>query len=229
MKIKKSIILIVLFFLVMTTDTYPYKFDFVTVSDIVKKVKKKFGELESYQASFTITSEKLGKKKMHNGLVQYKSSDRLLMRFYNPPGQKIISDGKMMWIYIPSLNVVAEQDLKSNSGIFSSNTKSGLNRLFSKYHYKFDSKSQPEVQKDGSKMYTLYLKQKESRSGYRYLRLWVSEDYLITRAKGETSSGKKIEIQFRNIKTNVDIPNGIFKFSIPAQARVIKNPMISEE
>jgi outer membrane lipoprotein carrier protein len=229
MKIKKSIIIITLFLFVMTTDTYPYKFDFVTVSDIVKKVKKRFGELESYQASFTITSEKMGKKKVHSGLVQYKSSDRLLMRFYSPPGQKIISDGKMMWIYIPSLNVVAEQDLKANPGIFSSNTKSGLKRLFSKYHYKFDSKKQPEAQKDGSKMYTLYLKQKESRSGYRYMRLWVSEDFLITRAKGETSSGKKIEIQFRNIKTNIDIPNGTFKFSIPARARVIKNPMISEE
>jgi outer membrane lipoprotein-sorting protein len=229
MKIKINIIAITLSLFVMSGDIYPYKFDFVTVSDIVKKVKKKFGELESYQASFTITSEKMGKKKVHNGLVQYKSSDRLLMRFYNPPGQKIISDGKMIWIYIPSLNVVAEQDLKSNPGLFSSNTKSGLNRLFSKYHYKFDSKTQPEVQKDGSKMYTLYLKQKESRSGYRYLRLWISEEYLITRAEGETSSGKKIEIRFRNIKTNVDIPNGKFKFSIPARARVIKNPMISEE
>ncbi len=229
MKIKKSILLVTLFFLVTTSPIYPYKFDFVTVSNIVTKVKNKFAELQSYQASFTITSEKMGKKKVQNGLVQYKSSDRLLMRFYNPPGQKIISNGKMMWIYIPSLNVVAEQDLKSNPGLFSSNTKSGLNRLFSKYHYKFDSKKQPEVQEDGSKMYTLYLKQKESRSGYRYLRIWVSEEYLITRAKGETSSGKKVEIVFRNIKTNIDIPNGIFKFSIPAQARVIKNPMISEE
>jgi len=30
-------------------------------------------------------------------------------------------------------------------------------------------------------------------------------------------------------RTDIDLPNGIFKFNIPASARLIKNPMISEE
>jgi outer membrane lipoprotein-sorting protein len=38
-----------------------------------------------------------------------------------------------------------------------------------------------------------------------------------------------LRITLSDIKTNVDLPNGIFKFDIPATARVIKNPMISEE
>jgi outer membrane lipoprotein carrier protein len=206
-----------------------YKFDFITVSDIVKKVQSRFGELNSYQANFTIVSEKMGKKTRQKGQIKYKSRDRLSIDFYQPYGQKIVSDGKMMWIYIPSMNVVAEQDLKSDSGLFSAGTKTGLNRLFRKYHYRFAGKEQPEVQKNGDKYYTLVLKQKESRSGYRTLKLWVSEDFIITRAQGETSSGKKVDIEFSNIKTDVDLPNGIFKFDIPSRARVIKNPMITEE
>ncbi len=220
---------LVIMVLMFTSDVNAYKFDFVTVTDIVNKVKKKFGEIDSYEANFVIVSEKMGKKTQNNGDIKYKATDKLLMNFYNPPGQKIVANGKMMWIYIPALNVVAEQDLKSDTSIFSSGTKMGLKRLFSKYHYKFDSKTQPEPQKDGTKMYTLLLNQKESRSGFRTLKLWISEDFFITKAMGTTSSGKKVEISFSQIRTNVDLSNGLFKFSIPSMARVIKNPLISEE
>jgi len=212
--------------------TFPgnaYQFDFVTVGDIVQKVKQKFGSLQSYQADFTVVSLKTGKMKAQSGTIKYKSSDKLLIEFQQPFGQRIVSNGKTMWIYVPSMNVVAEQNLKSDTGLFSSNTKSGLTRLFSKYHYRFASKEEPEVDSDGRKFYTLHLKQRESRSGFRTLQLWISEDYFITKAKGETSTGKVIEITFSNIRTNINFPASMFRFDVPARARKIVNPMISEE
>ncbi len=221
-----SVALLSIFF---AGNSFAYKFDFVTVSDIVKKIKAKYGALESYQANFTIISKKMGKSKTQRGTLRFKSPSKLLMDFYQPSRQKIVSNGKMMWIYIPSMNVVAEQDLKSDSGLFTAASKKGLRRLFSKYHYRFASKNQPEEQKDGQKMYTLVLKQKESRSGYREIKLWVSTDFLIKRALGKTSSGKTVDILLSNIKTGLNLSNGIFKFTVPARARVIKNPMISQE
>jgi len=229
-KIKKyfltaSIILLSMF----AVNAFAYKFDFITVSDVVNNIKKNYSKLGSYQANFNIVSDKGGKKVTQTGVLRFKSSDKLIMEFIQPSRQKIVSDGKMMWIYIPSMNVVAEQDLMSDSGLFASGSEAGLNRLFSKYHYRFASKDEPETMKDGSKMYTLVLKQKESRGGYKTINLWISESYFIQKAEGFTSSGKKVEISLSDIKTNVDLPNGIFKFDIPATARVIKNPMISEE
>ncbi len=215
--------------LVAATGLWAFKFDFVTVSDVVGNIRKSFGKIESYQANFTILSEKLGKTIRRTGIIKYKASNRLHIEFTQPQGQKIVSNGKMMWIYIPSMNVVAEQDLDSGSGIFASGTSSGLNWLFSKYHYRFASKEQPETQSDGSKFYTLILKQKESRSGYRRMKLWVDGNYFIVRAEGETSTGKKIDINFTGLKTNIDLPNSLFRFDIPARARVLKNPMITEE
>jgi outer membrane lipoprotein carrier protein len=209
---------------------FAIKFDFTTVSDVVKNVKKRYGDIECYSADFRITSDKGGRKSVQQGAVKSKTPDKLMVEFSVPAGQKIVANEKTMWIYMPSLNVVAEQDLNNeNASLFSSGTKSGLNRLFSKYHYKFDSKDQPSEGSDGKKYYTLYLKQRESRSGYRSIKLWVTEDYLIKKAFGETSNGKKVEIEFTNIKTNVNFANGIFKFDTPSQARVIKNPMMAEE
>jgi outer membrane lipoprotein carrier protein len=206
-----------------------FRFDFTTVSDIVDRIRKRFSKIESYQAYFTIVSQKAGRTRRQAGIIRYKAGNRLCIDFSQPQGQKIVSNGRMMWIYIPSMNVVAEQDLDSDTGIFSAGTKSGLNWLFSKYHYRFDSRDQPSVQADGTKKYTLFLKQKESRRGFRNLKLWVTEKYFIVRAKGETSSGKTIDIAFSNIKINVGMQNSIFRFEIPPRARVIKNPMMSEE
>jgi chaperone LolA len=228
----KNKILLIIFLLVFSVifsfEADAYKFDFLTVGDVVKEIQASFGKLASYQASFTITTTKSGKKSVQNGTVKYKASDKLLIEFYNPAGQKIISDGKTMWIYIPSMNVVAEQDLKSDGGMLAT-TSSGLKRLFSKYHYKFDGKEQPEPQKEGEPLYTLQLKQKESRSGYRSMKLWVNKDYMIVKSLGETSSGKTVEISFNNIKKDINFQNGIFRFEIPQRVRTIKNPMVSEE
>jgi outer membrane lipoprotein carrier protein len=215
--------------LIAAPGAYAFKFDFTTVSDIVDNIKKNFGKIDSYQANFSIVSEKTGKTVRQTGTIKYKAHNKLSIEFSQPFGQKIISNGKTMWIYIPSMNVVAEQDLDSEAGIFSPGTKNGLNWLFSKYHYRFASKDQPEEQDDGTKRYTLILKQKESRSGFRKMKLWANERYFIVRAQGETSTGKKVDMTFTDIKTNVSLPNGIFKMDIPARARVIKNPMISEE
>ena len=190
---------LIIVFVIDNSETYAYKFEFVTVSDVVKNIKKRFSELDSYQADFKLVSEKYNEKMHQNGRVKYKASNKMIMQFRNPYGQKIVSNGKTMWIYIPSMNVVVEQDLKhEDSSLFSTNTRSGLRRLFSKYHYKFASKKQPEEQSDGSKKYTLFLKQRESRSGFRTLKLWVSEDYFITKAYGESSTGKKVKIEFKN-------------------------------
>ena len=229
-KIKKySIAASILMLIFFSANTFAYKFDFITVSDVVNETKKKYSSLKSYQANFTIISDKGGKKITQTGVLKFKSSDKLLMEFSSPSRQKLVSNGQTMWIYIPSMNVVAEQDLTSESGLFTSGSEAGLNRLFSKYHYRFASKEEPETMRDGSKQYTLVLKQKETRGGYKTINLWISEDYFIQRAEGLTSSGKKIEITLSDIKTDVDLPNSLFKFDIPGSARIIKNPMLSEE
>ena len=205
---------------------YSYKFDFVTVNDIVKQIKKTFADIESYQANFVMVSDRMGKRQNQSGTIWYMAPHYLRIDFDVPYGQKIVSDGKQVWIYIPSINVVAEQDL--NSSMFAIGTGSGLNRLFSKYHYKFDGKEQPRVE-NNNKYYVLFLKRKETRSGFRTIKLWVNEQYFITKAAGETANGKNITIEIKNINTKIDLKKGFFKYDPPSNARIIKNPMLAEE
>jgi len=230
---KNKILLItftLIFSVIFGLEANAYRFDFVTVGDVVRQTQAAFGELKSYQANFTITSTRGGRRTVQNGIVRYKAPDKLAVEFSNPAGQRIVSDGKTMWIHIPSLNVVAEQDLRAGSdNIATAATPSGLRRLFSRYHYRFAGKEQPEPQKTGDPLYTLQLRQRETRSGYRSMQLWINKDYMIVKAVGETSTGKTVEIALNNIRTNVDFQNAIFRFDNPQRARIIKNPMVSED
>ncbi|MFW5808239.1 MAG: outer membrane lipoprotein chaperone LolA [Spirochaetota bacterium] len=225
----KRLIVIVLAVLA-AGSVFAQDFEFVTVSDVVKEVKERFADVESYSASFTIRSTKGSDSTVQSGTVRSLKPNMLRVDYTSPTSQKVVSNGERMWIYIPSLNVVAEQDLKEdNTTTFSTSSAVGLKRLFRKYHYKFASKDQPKRLEDGKNYYTLDLKQKERRSGYKTLRLWVNEDYLITRAEGETSSGKTVVIEFSNINLSANLNKSMFTFEVPSNARTIKNPMISEE
>ncbi len=208
-----------------------YRFEFETVSDVVRRTKDEFSKVKSYSADFSISTKKGSVATVQKGTLKSLRPNYLIIDFSEPQRQRIVSDGKMMWIYIPSMNVVAEQDLKDDSGtVFSPGSYVGLKRLFAKYHYKFSSKTQPETAADGKQYYTLSLSQKESRSGYKTIKLWIAKDnYMIMRAEGETAAGKLVDITFSNISTSGNYSKGMFKMDIPSGAKVIKNPMISEE
>lgn len=206
------------------------KFTFVTVKDVVEEIQNNYSSFKCMSADFIIESEKGGKKTVRNGSLKSMTPNYLLVDFSNPRGQKIVSDGDVMWMYIPSLNVVAEQDLKDDEkGLFSSNSSSGLQRLFKKYHYRFAQKEQPSSDSDGKKYYTIMLQQKESRSGFKTIKIWVDDTYFVRKAEGVTSSGKTVRMIFSNIDTKKEFQKGIFKMDKPASARIIKNPMLSEE
>lgn len=209
-----------------------YRFEFETVSDVVRKTKEEFSKIKSYSADFSIVTKKGNSTTVQKGTLKSLRPNYLMIHFSEPHNQRIVSDGKMMWIHIPSMNVVAEQDLKEDESgtVFSPGSYVGLKRLFAKYHYKFASKTQPEKAEDGKEYYTLSLSQKESRSGYKTIKLWIAkENYMIMRAEGETAGGKNVDISFSNISTSGNFSKGMFKMEIPSNAKVIKNPMISEE
>ena len=58
-KIKKYFLAtFVILFSFFAVNAFAYKFDFVTVSDVVNNIKKNYSNLESYQANFSIVSDK---------------------------------------------------------------------------------------------------------------------------------------------------------------------------
>jgi outer membrane lipoprotein-sorting protein len=206
-------------------------------SEVVKQIRNRFEGVKSYTSEFKIVTEEGKSSRTLTGTCLYKKPGKIRYNFNNPEGDVIVSDGKFLWIYIKKLGAVGKQDLeldkKNTSGpVFTTNSPEGLNRLFRKYHYKFDSTVQPRVidEKDPTEYFVLDLEQREKIGGFEKMTLYVdSKTYMVRRATGYDGRGKKTNIVFSNMDINRDIEDGLFNFHISGNAKIVNNPLVSAE
>ena len=200
-------------------------------NDIVKRMKKNFKTLETYKANFNITTTEGKKVKRSKGVAYYKKGGKLNLTFTSPYGDKIISNGSKMWVYIRSMNAVGEQKLKTKNkktGIQTAISYEGMVSLFRRYHYRFDTIKQPRLVNNQSQ-YVLELKEKTTSGGFKSMKVFVGgSNYLINKIIAKTESGKTVIMQYSNIKKNINLADKLFVFKPKGKMRILKNPLTSE-
>lgn len=233
---RKCIILIFIIIFFNGNHLFSQPHNWNSPSEVVKKIKKKYSNIENYTAEFIIETEQNKKINTMKGTCSYKSPGKVRYDFTEPEGDIVVSNGKFLWIYLKKIQAVGKQDLsinKENSSgkpIFTSTTPHGLNRLFRKYHYKFESIEQPQkIEDDKNSYFVLSLEQREKIGGFEHITLYVdSKSYLIKRAIAKDSRGKKTTIVFSNMELNTDMEDGIFNYRISGNVKIINNPLVSD-
>ncbi|NBU96866.1 MAG: outer membrane lipoprotein carrier protein LolA [Spirochaetia bacterium] len=203
-------------------------------SEVVKKIKKRYSELKSYTSEFTITINNNKKTSQMKGSCLYKTPGKIRYDFTNPEGDTIVSDGKTLWIYIKKIGAVGKQDLEisknntSGEPIFQANSIPGLNRIFRKYHYKFDSINQPQKLEDGKEYFVLSLEQREKIGGFENMTLYVNaSDYIVYKAIGKDARGKETILEYSKFNPDTEVEDGIFNYHISGNAKIVNNPLVS--
>jgi outer membrane lipoprotein carrier protein len=226
----KSIFLLLL----LPFTLYSQAHNWNSPSEVVKKIKKKYSEIKTLSADFTINNTINKKNTTLTGKCKFKNPGKIKYEFSQPEGDVIVSDGKTLWIYIKKIGAVGKQDLeiqKDNSSgepIFQTNSISGLNRLFRKYHYKFNSINQPQKGDNGKNYFVLALEQREKIGGFETMTLYVdSENYLIYKAIGKDSRGKETILEYSKVALNSEMEDGEFNYHISGNAKIVNNPLVS--
>ncbi|MDH5656336.1 MAG: outer membrane lipoprotein carrier protein LolA [Spirochaetia bacterium] len=203
-------------------------------ADVARKVKHKFEDLDTYTANFQIESTDGSSRKNMSGKLFFKQPGKIRFDFSAPAGDLIVSDGKILWIYIHKLRAVGKQDLtldkktQDNSKIFLATPGPGISRLFSKYHYRFDTTEQPRAI-DGGMYFVMDLTQRVKVGGFENIKLFIdSETYLIKKAVGTDNLSRKTTIVFSNQKINPSIEGKLFQYKPEETTRVVLNPLVDE-
>ncbi|MBN1898131.1 MAG: outer membrane lipoprotein carrier protein LolA [Spirochaetes bacterium] len=197
-----------------------------TVQDIVDKMVKKFESIKTFVANFGIKAVVEGNLKKSSGEIKYRRPDTFIMIYKWPKDQIIFSDGKLLKIYIPELNVVGEQRLETQyRSTFFISGKTSLYYLRSKYNFSFAKSNKPIMIGD-MPYYVLKLEPKESLSEFKEIKLWVSKYWLIVKAEAETIGGTTITISFNQIKINKNLTEHEFEFNLPVNTQAIINPLL---
>lgn len=205
--------------------------EFPSHSEVARKVMSVYSEMKTYKAEFTIEPDS-GRKM--TGTAYYQNPGKLNFDFSRPGGDRMVSDGKTLWIYISRLNIAGKQDLtleaKDEKGkpIFSVMPGAGLNRLFRKYHYRFDSQTQPRSI-DGKETYVLDLVQKEKIGGFETMVLYIdAESYLVRKSVATDGRGRKTAVSFQNPVINPPLDGTLFQYRPEDNTRIVSNPLVEK-
>jgi len=192
-----------------------------TGQEVLGEIQKRYEKTSDSEADFL--QEYLGKMMKGGpkgeGKVYFKKKG--MMRWdYNVPNQKIISDGQSFWFYRPDDNQVmvseVSKDFLERTPLAFLAGEGDLRRDFNLLDFN-ESVSPREDH------YVVELAPKEPQAGLSRLRLTVDKKtYQVVQADVIDAMGNVTRTRFLNIKTDLNLPDSFFQFTIPPGAEVLK-------
>jgi len=206
--------------MVMNLILLPMTFG-ATGQEVLGEIQSRYEKTSDSEANFL--QEYFGKMMKGGpkgeGKVYFKKKG--MMRWdYKVPNQKIISNGQSLWFYRPDDNQVMVSDVSKD---FLEKTplaflagEGDLRRDFNLLNFN-ESVSPKEDH------YVVELTPKDPQVGLTKLSLTVDKKtYHILQADVIDTMGNVTRTRFLDIKTNVNLPDSLFHFTIPPGAEVIK-------
>jgi outer membrane lipoprotein-sorting protein len=188
---------------------------------IVEAAAERYRDLATFCADFAqvVENEILGETTRSRGELCQARPDRFEMRFTDPEGDRVVADGRHVWVYFPSTDPgqVFQGDLGAAGGRFDLHQEflgDPGRRYASTYEGMEDVSGRPA--------HVLALEPLVA-SPYLRARIWVdAEDHLIRRAEIVEDEGFTRTLELSAIRLNPEIPAERFEFELPPGVHVIR-------
>ncbi|HSL71987.1 MAG TPA: outer membrane lipoprotein carrier protein LolA, partial [Longimicrobiales bacterium] len=187
---------------------------------VLRQAAAAYANLRSLRADFVQSQENplLGKRTESRGTISQRRPDRFLMKFSQPAGDVVVSDGEYFWIYYPSVD--RKQVLRTRAA-----AAGGLDlqaqfigdptRRFTYTHHGRDV-----VGGRTAEVFTLVPKEP---AGYRALKVWLDQrDGLARQFELTNDNGVMQRFELSNLELNPVLSDALFRFVPPADARIVE-------
>src|SRR3989454_9841983 len=117
-----------------------------TLDDIVRDVEASYARMTDLRAEFTQTAfnKSLNQTIPAQGTVYLKKGGKLRWEYTEPTAQEIVSDGKKLWVYTPTLNQANVGDAPAALAGPAGSFLAGLGRLRAEVTVRFLNPAQPK-------------------------------------------------------------------------------------
>lgn len=187
----------------------------LTLDDVVRGLEGAYGKMNDLKAEFTQTAfnKSLNQSIPAQGTVYLKKGGKLRWEYSDPTPQEIVSDGKTLWVYTPTLSQVnvgpAPEALSGPAGSF----LSGLGKLREHFAVRFLNPAAPR-DKEGN--VALDLTPKQSLPTMTRLILSVDpKSWEARRAVIYDQFENTVTMQFSKITVNTGLADKLFTFVAP--------------
>ncbi|MGQ0563251.1 MAG: outer-membrane lipoprotein carrier protein LolA [Gemmatimonadota bacterium] len=191
---------------------------------VLRRASNAYTSLKSLKADFTQKRDNplLGSTRISRGTLYQKRPDRFLMKFSEPAGDVIVSDGRYFWLYYPSadkrqvIRAPAQTGAAGGVDLQAQFLGDPLTRFTHTYHGRETI--------DGRVTHVLTMVPRQN-AGYRSLKVWIDDrDALVRRFVLTENNGLVQEFTLSGLVVNPALSNDLFRFTPPANANIIDNP-----
>jgi outer membrane lipoprotein carrier protein len=186
-----------------------------SLDDVVREIEAVYSRMTDLRADFTQTAfnKSLNQTIPARGTVYLKKGGKLRWEYTEPTPQEIISDGKKLWVYTPTLNQAnvadAPEALAGPAGSF----LAGLGRLRTEFQVRFLNPAQP---KDAEGNWALDLTPKQPLPTLTRLILSVDpKGWEIRKAVVHDQFENTVTMRFTKMAVNSGLPDRTFTFVAP--------------
>ncbi len=143
------------------------------------------------------------------GTFKYMAPDKIYVKFSNPSGKILVSNGRKLWVYSPSSSICGVQDLAQGS------SSGGIAGMTADYR--------AIVTSQGGDGYTIKLKNAEK--AYPEIILRVDSTFFLKRAIFKDREGDGFSFTLSNVNFSPAVMPSLFNFNVPSNAQSVKNPL----
>jgi outer membrane lipoprotein carrier protein len=186
-----------------------------SLDDVVRDIENVYSRMTDLRADFmqTAFNKSLNQTIPARGTVYLKKGGKLRWEYTEPTPQEIVSDGKKLWVYTPTLNQAnvadAPEALAGPAGSF----LAGLGRLRTEFQVRFLNPAQP---KDADGNWVLDLTPKQPLPTLTRLILSVDgKSWEVRKAVVHDQFENTVTMRFTKMAVNSGLPERTFTFVAP--------------
>jgi len=183
-----------------------------------------WGKVKTARATFeqTVTNSLTGSSATAHGEYQQQRPNRVAIRFTDPSGDRIVSDGASVWVYLPSS--APGQVVKRSASDATALPLDITGEFLTDPRGRYDITSAGVGTVAGHPAKALLLSPKaQTQAPFTKATIWVDDDdALIRQFEVVEPSGVTRRIRITSLDLNVPVDKGTFSFTPPAGVRVVE-------
>jgi len=194
-----------------------------TQGDQLDRAVAAWAKVKTARATFeqTITNSLTGRTLKASGEYQQLRPGKLSVRFDDPANDRIVADGKRLWLYLPSSapGQVIRTDLK-NGG---SGTVDLSAQFLTAPRSRYTITPGPSADLGGRPTHTFTLVPKSKDAApFQSATLWIDDaDATIRQFEVTENSNVQRRVRMTSFKTNVPVDASAFVFNVPEGVRIV--------
>jgi outer membrane lipoprotein carrier protein len=191
--------------------------------DLLDRAVIAWAKVKTARASFeqTITNSLTGREMTTTGEYQQERPGKLAVTFADPANDRIVADGKFVWLYLPSS--APDQVIKTQLGAGGTGTVDLTAQFLTAPRTKYTINPVGTLVVSGRPTHGFNLLPKSDEGApFKIASVWIDDDDATIRQFIVTeSSGVQRKVRLTSFKTNVPVDASAFVFTPPAGTRVI--------